>query len=160
MKAAIKLILFHMHGASTVTLRNQFLRCRSTAAIWGELRRHFLKTKTCWDHCSSKTANMHQEDIKGLPRPLLSSGQGVFCCFSCKNGALHPQDGNMRCTDGTMVRWQQMATSHYCLMLRCDGCLTFTTILMLVMARILYNNLVFGILNKLKMSLLYLPCCR
>lgn len=50
---------------------------------------------------------MHQENIKGLTRPLLSSGQGVFCGLSCKNGALHPQDGNLRCTDGTKVWWKE-----------------------------------------------------
>lgn len=37
------------------------------------------------------TVAMHNKDIKEQTRQLLSSGQGVLCSVSCKNGALHPK---------------------------------------------------------------------
>ncbi len=49
--------------------------------------------KTCLDdRCTfTKTVNMHYKDIKEQTQQLLSSGQGVLCNVSCKNGTLHPK---------------------------------------------------------------------
>lgn len=133
MKAPIKLIVLHAHGAFNCHIKE------SICTVWRHswyLRRAspslFLKMKPCLVHRSGKTVNMHQGDIKGLTRPLLSSGQGVFCGFSCTNGALHRHDGNVKCTDGTMVWWKEMSTQQHCLLLKSssDGCLPFTTNLM------------------------------
>lgn len=46
--------------------------------------------KTCLDDRSA-SVNMHHKDFKEQTPQLLSSGQGVLCSVSCKNGALHPQ---------------------------------------------------------------------
>lgn len=110
MKAAIKLIVRRVHAAFNCHIRKSI--CTVQEHSWC-LRRAppplFLKMKTCLVNWGGRTLNMHQGDIKGLTPPLLLSVQGVFCSFSCTNGATRWPDGDVKCTVGTMVRWKEMS---------------------------------------------------
>lgn len=116
------LYFISMTFQKTVTLRKQFL--------WYSTAFHYAKAlllqcpemKTCLDDRSTftKTVNMHHKDFKELTQQLLSSGQGVLCSVSCKNGALHPKMAIQsvvatcsQCTDGTAVHWRKTLTSVF-----------------------------------------------